>query len=129
MMMKVAKAESSEADLPIFKAVLEEGDVEFNVTTDAKAEGLWKEPEEDLGLLDLDWEKDLIADEDEQQNEIRDGADNALELDEAFQRLSPGISDDDTAEPHASRKENPQRDSPPMAESSSHAQGTSCGWK
>ena len=141
MMMKVAKAES-EADLPIFKALLEEGDVEFNVTTE-KAEGLWKEPEEDLGLLDLDWEKDWeIADEDDDGDggdEHRDladeTADHASELDEAFQRLSPGISDDDASEPReaneardAARIVTLQRDSPPVSDSSSHAQGTTYSW-
>ena len=128
MMMKVAKAEA-EADLPIFKALLEEGDVEFNITADAKAERLWKEPGEDLGLLDLDWEKDLLGDDEEQQHFPGDNtADNAFDLDEAFQRLSPGISDDDAAAPqepkNATSKENPHRDSPSVPDSSSHAQGT-----
>ena len=133
MMMVVAKAEESSGgldDLPIFKAVLEEGDVEFNVTTE-KAEGLWKEPEEDLGLLDLDWEKDLIADDEDEQQNLVDETDHASDLDEAFQRLSPGISEDDTEEPQevneageAARETNLQRDSPPLLDLSSHAQGT-----
>ena len=140
MMMVITKAEESGGgidDLPIFKAVLEEGDVEFNVTTE-EAEGLWKEPEEDLGLLDLDWEKDLIGDEDDDEPhnrvvETADGvADRASELEEAFQRLSPGMSDDDSAaEPQeanepgdAAREETLQKHSPPVPDSSSHAQGT-----
>ena len=128
MMMKVAKAES-EADLPIFKALLEEGDVEFNITADAKAERLWKEPGEDLGLLDLDWEKDLLGDDEEQQHfQVDNTADNAFDLDEAFQRLSPGISDDDAAAPqepkNAPLKDNLHQDSPPVPDSSSHAKGT-----
>ena len=48
--------------------------MEFNVTQEA----VWKKPEEDLGIID----------------EVEVAKDSSS-LDEAFQRLSPGISDDD----------------------------------
>ena len=147
MMTVVAKRAAESDDLTVFKAVLEEGDVEFNVTTE-KAEGLWKEPEEDLGLLDLDWEKDDWGDA-AGENDV--GGDRKLlddeaavsgsKLDLAFQRLSPGISDDDSAE-EEEEEEPPQtkessdaaqgapvapplqKDSPPVPDSPAHDQGT-----
>ena len=142
MMTVVAKRAAESEDLTVFKAVLEEGDVEFNVTTE-KAEGLWKEPEEDLGLLDLDWEKDDWGDGGGGENDVGGGDRKLLDdeaavsgskLDLAFQRLSPGISDDDSEPPK--RKESSdvaqgapvapplQKDSPPVPDSSAHDQGT-----
>jgi hypothetical protein len=74
----VQKERLEEEDMTIFKSVLEEGNVEFNITHEA----IWKEPEEDLGIIDLDVTQFVIEQE-------------QCSLDDAFQRLSPGISDDD----------------------------------
>ena len=143
MMTVVAKRAAESDDLTVFKAVLEEGDVEFNVTTE-KAEGLWKEPEEDLGLLDLDWEKDDWGDGSGGEDDVGGGDRKLLDdeaavsgskLDLAFQRLSPGISDEDSAEEEEPLQTKEfsgtdqgapplQKDSSPVPDSSAHDQGT-----
>ncbi len=69
----------SRDELPVFRATFEEGDVEFNVTQEA----VWKEPEEDLGIVEGDGEAPGLL-------LVRDTS-----LDEAFQRLSPALSEDD----------------------------------